>query len=169
MTSGSIESHSVRNEFEGEKANKFIRNCSTKGVQHVSIGSIFHTHAFEYSIQVFFNTYSPSWFKLIAALNVNEYYAKDLVGELDIGSTLQRKLDNCMTGFSFKSSSTYYFHKTNQIYNILLPNNFIELPSFITKCLIMDLNEKHIYFVFSHNNYITTTTNQIYETVVAHF
>ena len=169
LTSGSIESYNVRNEFEGEKANKFIKNCSTKGVQQVNIGSILRTHAFEYSIQVFFNTYSPSWFKLIAALNVNEYYAKDLVGELYIGSALQRKLDNCMTGFSFKSSTTYYIHKTNQIYNILLPNNFIELPSFITKCLIMDLNEKHIYFGFSHNNYITTSTNTIYETIVARF
>ena len=169
LTSSSIELYSVRNELEAEKTNRFIRNCSIKVVEQVNIGSILRTHAFEYSIQVFFNTYSPSWFKLIAALNVNEYYSEDLVGELYIGSTLQRKLDNCMTGFSFKSSSTYYFYKTNQMYNILLPKNFIELASFITKCLIIDLNEKHIYFGFSRNNYRTTSTNAIYETIVARF
>ena len=169
FTSGSIESYSVRNELEAEKTNRFIRNCSIRGAEQVNIGSILRTHAFEYSIQVFFNTYSPSWFKLIAALNVNEYYAKDLVGELYVGSELQRKLDDCMTGFLFKSSNTYYIHKTNQMYNILLPNNFIELPSFITKCLIMDLNENHIYFGFSLNNYITTTTNEIYKNIVARF
>ena len=169
LTSDSIESYSIRNELEAEKTNRFIRNCSIKGLEQVNIGSILRTHAFEYSIQVFFNTYSPRWFKLIAALNVNEYYAKDLVGELYIGSELQRKLDNCVTGFLFKSNNTYYIHKTNQIYNILLPNTFIELPSFITKCLIMDLNEKHIYFGFSRNNYITTTKNELYENIVARF
>ena len=169
LTSDSIVLCSVRNELEAEKTNRFIRNCSIKGIEEVNIGSILRTHAFEYSIQVYFNTYSPSWFKLIAALNVNEYYAKDLVGDIYIGSVLQRKLDNCMTGFSFNSNSTYYIHKTNQIYNILLPNNFIELPSFITKCLIMDLNENHIYFGFSRNNYVTTSTNPIYETIVARF
>ena len=74
-----------------------------------------------------------------------------------------------MTGFLFKSNSTYYIHKTNQIYNILLPNSFIELPSFITKCLIMDLNEKDIYFGFSRNNYITTTKNELHKNIVARF
>ena len=82
LTSGSIESYSIRNELEAEKTNRLIRNCTIKGLEQVNIESILRTHAFEYSIQVFFNTYSPRWFKLIAALNVNEYYAKDLVGEL---------------------------------------------------------------------------------------
>ena len=82
LTSGSIESYSIRNELEAEKTNRLIRDCSIKGLEQVNIGSILRTHAFEYSIQVLFNTYSPRWFKLIAALNVNEYYAKDLVGEL---------------------------------------------------------------------------------------
>ena len=82
---------------------------------------------------------------------------------------MQRNIDNCLTGFFFKSNNTYYIHKTNQIYNVLLPNSFNELPNFITKCLIVDLNDRHIYFGFSRNNYLTTTTNKIYEDILNRF
>ena len=74
-----------------------------------------------------------------------------------------------MKGFLFKSNNTYYLHQTNQIYNVLLPNSFIELPNFITKCLIVDVNERHIYFGFSANNYVTMTTSKIYKDSLAGF
>ena len=147
----------------------FSTNCTNKGEEPINIGTILRTHAFEYSVQVFFNTFSPSWFKLLAALKVHEYSAKDLVGELYKGFELQSKSLPCIAGFRFKINNTYYMHQTSQIYNILLPQNLIELPDFITKCLIMDLNKKHIYFGFSENNYITATSAKLFESITNNF
>ena len=103
------------------------------------------------AFKFFFNTYSPSWFKLIAALKIKEYFVKDLVSELRTGSEMLKKSGKCAAGFTFVSNNTYYFHQTKQSCKVLLPNNFIELPHFSTKCLIIHLNDKHIYFGFTRN------------------
>ena len=175
LTGGMISSFSnfptcsVGNMNETGNVASFSTNCINKGEEPINIGNILRTHAFEYKVQVFFNTFSPSWFKLLAALKVNEYYAKDLVGKLYKGFELQSKLLPCIAGFRFKISNTYYMHQTNQIYNILLPHSLIELPNFIMKCLIMDLNEEHIYFGFSGNHYITETTAKLFQSVINNF
>ena len=175
LTGGMISSFSnfatynVGNINETGNLASFSTNCTNKREEPINIGDILRTHAFEYSIQVFFNTFSPSWFKLLAALKVNEYYGKDLVGELYKGFELQSKSLPCIAGFRFKINNTYYMHETSQIYSILLPHDLIELPDFITKCLIMDLNEKHIYFGFSGNNYITVTTTKLFESIINNF
>ena len=96
----------------------------------------------------FFNAYTPSWFKVTAALKINEYYKKDLYAKIYMGSEMQNKSDECIGGVTFERGNTYYIHQTNQIYNILLPQSFIELPNFCTKCFIVDINDKHIYFGF---------------------
>ena len=169
LPSGNIEEFSKRNLTEVNNKTRFLGNCSKKGIQLINIGHFLRTHAFEYSIQVFFNTYSPSWFKLIAALKVNEYFIKDLVAKLYTGSDVQRKSGECAAGFTFKSNSTYYIHQTKQSYKVLLPNNFIELPHFSTKCLIIDLNDKHIYFGFARNNEVSSENNKAYENIVNQF
>ena len=169
LSAGTVETYSGRNIIEADNATRFSSNCSNEVETLLDIGNILRTHAFEYSIQVFFNTYSPNWFKLIAALKTSEYYAKDLVSELYLGSELERKSGECTAAFQFKSNNTYYIHETNQIYNILLPNNYIELPSFSTKCIIIDLKDKHIYFGFSRNKYINTRTVEVYKDIVNHF
>ena len=169
LPSGLIETYTVENEFEVKNTINFISNCSKKGEELFNIGYILRTHAFEYSIQVFFNTYSPSWFKVIAALKINEYYKKDLYAEIYMGSELQKKSDKCIGGVTFKSDNTYYIHQTNQIYNILLPQNFIELPNFCTKCFIVNLNDKRIYFGFSHNKEVNMESGQIYNNILQRF
>ena len=166
LSSGKIETYNIGNVIEVENATRFINNCSKEGVELVNIGSILRTNAFEYSIQEFFNTFSPSWFKLIAALHINEYYAQDLVAELYSGYGLKKKSDECVKGFTFKSNNTYYIHQTNQIYNVLLPNSLITLPNSYTKCLIFDLNDKHIYFGFSGTTYMAPETKRIYDNLV---
>ena len=163
------ETYCGNNIIEALNATNFISNCSDKGEVVLNIGHILRTNTFEYSIQVFFNEYSPSWFKLIAALRTNEYNGKDLVSELYLGSKLEKKSDECIAGFRFIRNNTYYIHQTNQMYNILLPNNFIELPSFTTKCIIIDLKDKHIYFGLSKNKYINAETIQSYRTIVNRF
>ena len=65
-----------------------------------------------------------------------------------MGSEMQTKSDECIGGVTFERRNTYFIHQTNQIYNILLPQSFIELPNFCTKRFIVDLNDKHIYFGF---------------------
>ena len=169
MPSGTIKTYSLRNEVEVNNAIRFIDNCSNKREKLVNIGNILRTNTFEYSIQVFFNAYTPSWFKLIAASNINEYYKNDLYAELYLGSEMQEKSDNCIGGFRFKSNNTYYIHHTNQVYNILLPQNFIELPNFCTKCFIMDLDDKYIYFGFSRKNDINAESDQIYKDIIQNF
>ena len=169
LSSGKIETYNLENVIEVENATTFITNCSKEGVKLVNIGSILRTNAFEYSIQEFFNTFSPSWFKLIAALHINEYYAQDLVAELNVGYDLRKKSDECIKGFTFKSNNTYYIHQTNQIYNVLLPNNLITLPNSCTKCLIFDLNDKHIYFGFSGTTHMASETKRIYDDLVSLF
>ena len=169
LSAGTTEMYSGRNIIEADNASRFSSNCSKESETLLDIGNILRTHAFEYSIQVFFNTYSPNWFKLIAALKTSEYYAKDLVSELYLGSELKRKSGECTAAFRFKSNNTYYIHETNQIYNILLPNSYIELPSFSTKCIIIDLKDNHIYFGFSHNKYINTRTIEVYKDIVNRF
>ena len=169
LSSGKIETYNLENVIEVENATTFITNCSKERVKLVNIGSILRTNAFEYSIQEFFNTFSPSWFKLIAALHINEYYAQDLVAELNVGYDLRKKSDECIKGFTFKSNNTYYIHQTNQIYNVLLPNNLITLPNSCTKCLIFDLNDKHIYFGFSGTTHMASETKRIYDDLVSLF
>ena len=169
LLAGTTETYSGTNIIEVDNATRFISNCSNEAEMLLDIGNILRTHAFEYSIQVFFNTYSPSWFKLIAALKTSEYYAKDLVSELYLGSDLEKKSSKCTAAFRFKSNNTYYIHETNQMYNILLPNSYIELPSFSTKCIIIDLEDKHIYFGFSPNRHINTRTIEVYKDIVNHF
>ena len=120
LSSGRIKTYNMGNVIDVENATRFITNCPKEGVELVNIGSILRTNAFEYSIQEFFNAFSPSWFKLIAALRINEYYAQDLVAELFVGYDLKKKSDECIKGFTFKSNNTYYIHQTNQIYNVLL-------------------------------------------------
>lgn len=148
MPSGLIETYRVGNELEVKNVIRFISNCSKKGEEHFNIGYILRTSAFEYSIQIFFNAYTPSWFKVTAALKINEYYKKDLYAKIYMGSEMQTKSDECIGGVTFERRNTYFIHQTNQIYNILLPQSFIELPNFCTKCFIVDLNDKHIYFGF---------------------
>ena len=169
LSAGTTKTYSGRNIIEADNATKFSSNCSKRAEKLLDIGNILRTHAFEYSIQVFFNAYSPNWFKIIAALKTSEYYAKDLVSELYLGSELEKKSGECTAAFSFISNNTYYIHETNQIYNILLPNSYIELPNFITKCIIIDLKDKHIYFGFSPNRYINTRTMEVYKDIVNHF
>lgn len=172
LTGGQILSSLAKKIYRGANimevvnASNFISNCSDKGEVAVNIGSILRTNTFEYSIQVFFNTYSPSWFKLIAALQTSEYMGNDLVSELYLGSELEKNPDECIAGFQFKKNNTYYIHQTNQLYNILLPNNYIELPNFTTKCIIIDLKDKHIYFGFSKNKYINAGTMKIYRAML---
>ena len=108
----------------------------------------------------------PTWFKLITALHISEYYARDLVAELYAGYDLKKKSDECIKGFTFKSNNTYYVHQTNQIYDVLLPNSLITLPNSCTKCLIFDLNDKHIYFGFSGTNYMGPETKKAYDDLV---
>ena len=169
LASGNIEPFSITNATKVDEKTRFLSNCSNKGMEQVNIGHYLRTNAFEYSIQVFFNTYSPSWFKLVAALKINEYFTKDLVAELFTGSDMQKRSGECAAGFTFKSNNTYYIHQTKQSYKVLLPNNFIELPDFSTKCLIIDLNEKHIYFGFSRNNKVSSETSQIYVDIFNQF
>ena len=169
LPSGNIVAFSVANLTDVDNKTQFLSNCSNRGTELVNIGHLLRTHAFEYSIQAFFNTYSPSWFKLVAALKINEYFIKDLVVELYTGSDVQRKSGECAAGFTFKSNSTYYIHQTKQSYKVLLPNNFIELPHFSTKCLIIDLNDKHIYFGFTRNNEVSSENNKAYENIVNQF
>ena len=169
LPSGNIETFSIRNLTEINNQTRFLDNCSYKGIELVNIGHFLRTHAFEYSIQVFFNTYSPSWFKLIAALKINEYFIKDLVAELFTGSDMQKKSGECAAGFTFKSNNTYYIHQTKQSYKVLLPNNFIELPHFSTKCLIVDLNDKHVYFGFTRNNEVSSENSKAYRNIVNQF
>ena len=157
------------NIMEAVNASNFSSNCSDEGEIVFNVGNIFRTNTFEYTIQVFFNRYSPSWFKLIAALKTNEYMMKDLVSELYLGSELEKKSDECISGFQFKKNNTYYIHQTNQKFNILLPNNYVELPSFTTKCIIIDLKDKHIYFGFSKNKYINGRTIKIYRAIISRF
>ena len=166
LSSGKIETYNIGNVTQVENATTFISNCSKKGVEMVNIGNILRTNAFEYTIQEFFNTFSPGWFKLIAALHVSEYYARDLVAELYAGYDLKKKSDECIKGFTFKSNNTYYVHQTNQIYDVLLPNSLITLPNSCTKCLIFDLNDKHIYFGFSGTNYMGPETKKAYDDLV---
>ena len=163
LPSGLIETYNVRNELEVENVIRFISNCSKKGENLFNIGYILCTNAFEYSIQVFFNAYTPSWFKVIAALKTNEYYKKDLYAKIYMGSEMQNKSDECFRGVTFETENTYYIHQTNQIYNILLPQ------SFCTKCFIVDLNDKHIYFGFSHNNEVNTESGQTYKDILQRF
>ena len=80
-----------------------------------------------------------------------------------------KKSGECAAGFTFKSNNTYYIHQTKQSYKALLPNNFIELHDFSTKCLIIDLNEKHIYFGFSRNNKVSSETRQTYVDIFNQF
>ena len=148
MPSGVIETYNVGNELEVENVIRFISNCSKKGEEHFNIGYILRNSTFEYSIQVFFNAYTSSWFKVTTALKINEYYKKDLYAKIYMGSEMQNKSDKCIGGVTFERGNTYYIHQTNQIYNILLPQSFIELPNFCTKCFIVDINDKHIYFGF---------------------
>ena len=175
LTGGQILSSLSKNIYRGANikeavnASNFSSNCSDEGEVVVNIGSILRTNTFEYSIQVFFNTYSPSWFKLIAVLKTSEYMGKDLVSELYLGSELEKKTDKCIAGFKFKKNNTYYIHQTNQVYNILLPNSYIELPSFTTKCMIIDLKDKHIYFGFSKNKYINAGTIETYRDMANRF
>lgn len=88
LPSGLIETYNVRNELEVENVIRFISNCSKKGEELFNIGYILRTNAFEYSIQVFFNAYTRSWFKVIAALKTNEYYKKDLYAKIYMGSEM---------------------------------------------------------------------------------
>ena len=169
LPSGNIEAFSITNATEVDDKTRFLSNCSNKGIEQVNIGHYLRTHAFEYSIQVFFNTYSPSWFKLIAALKINEYFAEDLVAELFTGSDMQKKSGECAAGFTFKSNNTYYIHQTKQIYKVLLPNNFIKLPDFSTKCVIIDLNDKHVFFGFSRNKKVSSETSETYEDIFNQF
>ena len=166
LSSGRIKTYNMGNVIDVENATRFITNCPKEGVELVNIGSILRTNAFEYSIQEFFNAFSPSWFKLIAALRINEYYAQDLVAELFVGYDLKKKSDKCIKGFTFKSNNTYYIHQTNQIYNVLLPNNLITLPNSCIKCLIFDLTDKHIYFGFSGTTHMASETKTIYDDLV---
>ena len=169
LPSGTIKTYGVGNELEANNAIRFIDNCSNKREEPVNIGNILRTHTFEYSIQVFFNAYFPSWFKLIAASNINEYYKRDLYAELYSGSEMQKKSDKCVGGVRFKSNNTYYIHQTNQVYHILLPQNFIELPNFCTKCFVMDLDDKYIYFGFSRKTDINAESDQIYKDILQNF
>ena len=169
LPSGNIDAFSMENLTNVDNTIQFLSNCFNNGTELVNIGHLLRTHAFEYSIQVFFNTFSPSWFKLIAALKVNEYFIKDLVAELHTGSEVLRKSGECAAGFTFKRNNTYYVHQTRQIYNVLLPNSCIELPRFSTKCLIIDLNDKHIYFGFSRNNGVSAENNEAYKNIVKQF
>ena len=169
LTSGNIETFSITNLTEVNNKTGFLGNCSNKGIELVNLGHFLRTHAFEYSIQVFFNTYSPSWFKLVAALKIKEYFTKDLVAELFTGSDMQKKSAECAAGFTFKGNNTYYIHQTKQSYNVLLPNNFIELPHFSTKCLIIDLNDEHIYFSFTRSTEVSSENNKAYENIVNQF
>ena len=113
LTGGQILSSLSKNIYRGANikeavnASNFSSNCSDEGEVVVNIGSILRTNTFEYSIQVFFNTYSPSWFKLIAVLKTSEYMGKDLVSELYLGSELEKKTDKCIAGFKFKKNNTY--------------------------------------------------------------
>ena len=107
-------------------------------------------------------------YSLIPTLQISEYYAKDLVSGLSLGSELEKKPEYT-AAFRFKSKNTYYIHEANQIYNILLPNSYIELPSFSTKCIIMDLKDKHVYVGFSRNKYINTRTIEVYKDIVNRF
>ena len=170
LPSGNIVTFSVGNLISHvDNHSRFLSNCSNKETGLVNIGHLLRTHAFEYSIQVFFNTYSPSWFKLIGALKIKEYFKKDLVSELREGSEMLRKSGKCAAGFTFKSNSTYYIHQTKQNYQVLLPNSFIELPHFRTKCLIIDLNDKQIYFGFTRNNEVSSENNKAYESITNQF
>ena len=168
-SSSNFRTYSVGNMNETGNVTSFSTNCTNKGEEPINIGNILRTNAFECSVQVVFNTFPSSWFTILAALKANEYYAKDLVDELYKGFELQSKLFPCIPGFRFKINNTYYMHQTSQIYNTLLPQSLTELPNFITKCLIMDLKEKHIYFGFSGNNYITETTAKLFESVINNF
>ena len=163
------ESYSGNNIIEAVNTSTFKSNCSNEGEVVLNIGSILRTNAFEYSIQVFFNTYSPSWFKLIAALKTNEYNGKDLVSELHVGSELEKKSYECITGFQFKRNNVYYIHQTNQMYNALLPNNYIELPKFSTKCIVIDMKEKNIFFGFSKSKHSNAQTIGMYRKIVNQF
>ena len=169
LPSGNIDAFSMENLTDVDNTIQFLSNCFNNGTELVNIGHLLRTHAFEYSIQVFFNTFSPSWFKLIAALKVNEYFIKNLVAELHTGSEVLRKSGEYAAGFTFKRNNTYYVHQTRQIYNVLLPNSCIELPRFSTKCLIIDLNDKHIYFGFSRNNGVSAENNEAYKNIVKQF
>ena len=169
LPSGNIVAFSIGNLTERDNKTRFLSNCSNNGTELVNIGHLLRTNAFENSIQVFFNTYSPSWFKLIAALKIKEYFIKDLVSELRTGSEMLRKSGKCTAGFTFVSNNTYYFHQTKQSYKVLLPNNFIELPHFSTKCLIIDLNDKHIYFGFTRNYEISSENSKAYENMANQF
>ena len=168
-SSNNLPTFNVENIIKADNTTKFFKRCSNKVEEPINMGFILRTNVFEYSIQVFFNKFSPSWFKLITAMEVNEYYAKDLFSELYIGSELQAKSLACITGFRFKGSNTYYIHQTSQIYNILLPHRFIKLPNFIRKCLLVDLNEGNIYFGFSNNNDMIAAKDKMYENIVNDF
>ena len=107
LPSGNIVAFSIGNLTERDNKTRFLSNCSNNGTELVNIGHLLRTNAFENSIQVFFNTYSPSWFKLIAALKIKEYFIKDLVSELRTGSEMLRKSGKCTAGFTFVSNNTY--------------------------------------------------------------
>lgn len=157
---------SVENIIKADNTTKFFKRCSNHVEEPINMGFILRTNVFEYSIQVFFNKFSPGWFKLITAMDVNEYHAKDLFSELYIGSELQAKSLACIAGFRFKGNTTYYIHQTSQIYTILLPHRFIKLPNFIRKCLVVDLNEGNIYFGFSNNDNMIAAKDKMYENIV---
>ena len=55
------------------------------------------------------------------------------------------------------------------MYNALLPNNYIELPKFSTKCIVIDMKEKNIFFGFSKSKHSNAQTIGMYRNIVHQF